>query len=202
MKILPICIIISFPLLAQPVPDGAVPKAGTSAGGYKATVYNKDYSTGFLGPDADPTEELEAIYPQSSYTLSSQENPAKKGDSRTTGSDFTAAKSQAVYWLGLLDQGAYGASWGQAGGLLQDIMSQNIWAAAMKAVRGNFGNNTTRKVVGHNLLKKLPHGTQGKFMEIKFDSTFSSKGRVHEKLILIAQGSRGQWKVISYSIET
>ncbi|MCH9610253.1 MAG: hypothetical protein S4CHLAM81_13060 [Chlamydiales bacterium] len=200
MKILSIFAILSLPLFADDIGEGAAPAPGTSAGGYTPTVYNKNYSKGFLGKDANPTEELEAMYPQSSYTLSSQEDPKKSADSRTTGSDFTGAKSQANYWLSLLDQRAYSASYAQAGGLLQDIVSGNIWTAAMKEVRGSFGNNTSRKVTGHHMVSKLPHGTKGKFMVIKFDSTFSSKGKVEEQVTLIQQGNRGQWKVISYKV--
>jgi|GEM_PF-3610298 len=200
MKILSICLILSAPLLGQPAPPGAAPPPGTPAGGYKPTIYNKDYSKGFIGPDAKPDEELEAMYPQATYTMKNQNNPTGDSTDNSTSPDFTAARSQAVYWLGLLDQGAYPSSWSQASGLLQDILSQNIWTAAMKAVRGNYGNSTSRKVTSHRLMNKLPHGTQGKFMEITFESSFSSKGKVQETVTLMAIGERGQWKVATYSL--
>lgn len=200
MKILSTLLIPLLAQVAQDPGEGAAPPPGTSAGGYTPTVYNKDYSKGFIGKDANPTDELEAMYPQSSYTLSSQEDPKQSSDSRTTGSQFTGASAQASYWLGLLDQRAYGASYSQAGGLLQDIISANIWVAAMRETRGSLGNNTSRKMSSHSLINQLPHGTKGKFMRIKFDSTFSSKGQVQEEVIMIQQGDRGQWKVISYKI--
>ena len=198
MKILSFSLLCAFPLFADSVGEGAVPPAGTPAGGYTPTVYNKDYSTWFVGKDADPTGELETIYPQSSGPLSSQATAKSDTDDRSTGSNFTAAQSQANYWLSLLDQQAYQESYSQAGGLLQDIVSDNIWAAAMKAVRSGLGNNTSRKVAGHQLISKLPHGTTGKFIQINFDSSFSSKGRVRETVIVMQQGKLGQWKVIAY----
>lgn len=189
MKILFLPIFLSSWLLAQ---DDAKP--GDPVGGYDTTIYNPSYSEGFLGPKANPEEQLRAIYPQSQM-----ENA--QVDNRTLGSDFSAAKAQAVYWLSLLDQQAYSASWRQAGGLLQDLVPNNTWTAAMKSIRGNLGNNTSRSVASHNTSSRLPHGTKGTFMTITFNSSFTAKTSVKEKVILMAEGGQSGWKVISYSIQ-
>ena len=200
MKILSVLLFLPISLIAQDVGGGAAPPPGTPAGGYKPTIYNKNYSSGFLGDKANPTEELEAMYPQSSYTLSSSENPQDQADNRSTGSEYTGAQAQAVYWLSLLDQGAFGASYSQAGGLLQDILSSNIWVAGIQSVRRGLGNNLSRKVTNHNMFTGLPHGVSGKFMRIQFDSNFSTRNGVREEVTMMQEGSRGQWKVISYKL--
>ena len=166
------------------------PPPGTPAGGYTPTIYNKEYGKGYLGNDVDPMKDLETMYPESS--------PSVGKDDRTTGATFGPAKAQAVYWLSLIDQKAYGASWSQAGALLQAIVSQNIWSAGLKAVTQNLGNVQSRKVGDHQLVSNLK-GIKGKFMVITFDSTFSSKS-VKEMVTLQDQG--GQWKVVSYSISS
>lgn len=209
MKIFSLFILAAIPLAAQQ-DTPSKPGSGAPVGGYNTTIYNSQYGQDYLDPNkVDPTKELEATYPQSGYNQTDNQKDNTGVDSRTTGSDFSAAKAQAIYWLGLLDQKAYGASYMQAGGFLQDIMSSNIWIAAMKSVRGDLGNNTSRKVANHSSLNRLPHGTTGTFMQIIFNSGFSSKSSVKEKVILMAEARKGQqgsnskgdWKVISYSIE-
>ncbi|MFN0065550.1 MAG: DUF4019 domain-containing protein [Chlamydiales bacterium] len=195
---------LNLALFGQPddnVGEGSAMEAESrkTVGGYDSTIYNPDYGKKFLDPK-DPGKELETMYPQSTSNQQSGVNDSTGVDDRTVGGDFTAANAQATYWLGLIDQQAYPTSWVQAGGLLQDIISRDIWAAAMKEMRQELGNKLSRKVSSHQSLSQLTHGTRGTFIQIKYNSSYSNRANVQEQIILMTSGKSGQWKVISYSI--
>lgn len=149
------------------------------------------------------------------------------------GSSYTAANAQAIYWLNLVDQAQYGASWLEAGSLLKDLVTQEQWAGAMGATRGDdgvtcqgqentiqgtvirgngnrngranatrnsWGYVTSRKASSHQLIQRLPNGSRGNFMVIKYKTNFSEKYGAVETVILASEGPLKLWKVISYKV--
>lgn len=114
---------------------------------------------------------------------------------------FTQANANAMAWITLLDQRQYSSSWLDAGSLLQAVITQDQWTAAMQQTRGDLGNVTSRKLTSHTQTTSLGNtGIQGTFMTINFTTGFSSAGNYTETVTLMAQGNLNLWKVISYNI--
>ncbi|MCC5831776.1 MAG: DUF4019 domain-containing protein [Chlamydiales bacterium] len=113
---------------------------------------------------------------------------------------FSAANAQAIYWITLIDQHQYAASWLEAAGIVQDIITQDQWAAGMRASREGFGGVRSRKVTSHQTATNLPGGLRGNFMIIKYQTNFSRKPFQVETITLMTEGRLGLWKVISYRV--
>ena len=113
---------------------------------------------------------------------------------------FSSASSEASHWLALMDQHQYGAAWLDSGPLFQDLITQDQWIAAMQALRRPLGQVRTRQVTTHQATQTLPGGTQGYFMIIRYNTSFSGKSSMIEilKLMMI---SHEQWRVISYTFK-
>ena len=131
-------------------------------------------------------------------------NRSPQSDDTTGGSlspVYSEANSTAISWLTLLDQGQYGPTWSQGGSLMHDIISQNQWVAAMQAIRKPLGNASARKASGSQATETLPGGTKGNFMIINYQTSFSNKPYVTEKVTLMAW-TYGRWQVIAYDLQT
>jgi hypothetical protein len=145
----------------------------------------------YLDPQRDPQEVLQDTFPQGV-------NPPAGGPERTTLSEArSAAQAQAIYWLSLIDQRQYPASYSQAGSIFRAVISSSIWNAAMESLRGPKGNVRSRSVNGTKKTTNLG-GLQGDFITINFSTKFSKGGDIAEAVTLSSQG--GQWKVVSYQI--
>lgn len=112
---------------------------------------------------------------------------------------FSSADSEASHWIALLDQGQYGAAWADAGPLFQDVIAQDQWVAAMKAIRRPLGNVKARSSGRHRSTETLPGGTKGYFFILEYQTSFSGKSSATETLILMMI-QNDQWRVISYSV--
>ncbi len=115
---------------------------------------------------------------------------------------FSAANAQAIYWINLIDQHQYGASWGEASGLVKDVTTREQWAAGMKAIRTGLGVVTSRKVTAHQAVTGLEYGTKGNFMIIKYATNYQRKQNMTETIVLMTEGKLGLWKVVSYKISS
>jgi len=131
-----------------------------------------------------------AAYPPNPYET--------KGGKRAP--TFSEANAQAIYWINLIDQHQFAASWLEASGLVKDITTRKQWAAAMKETRSELGTVNARKVSSHQTAKELPGGTKGNFMIIKYETSYSRKPNMVETITLMTEGRLGLWKVVSYKI--
>ena len=113
---------------------------------------------------------------------------------------FSDANAAAIHFLSIVDNQVYGGAWLDSGGLMQDIVPQEIWASGIHAVRIRLGNVRARKVASHHPAHALPGGTQGEFMIITYQTQFAQKPNAVETVILMMHPPLGLWKVISYSI--
>lgn len=116
------------------------------------------------------------------------------------GPTLSAANAEAIFWLNLVDQGQYRATWGAAANLFKDVISTDQWVAAMKGSRKPLGTLRSRKLTKYDQTQQLPFGTKGNFMIIQFRSQFSNKAYADETVILVSQGSLSQWKVLNYHL--
>lgn len=113
---------------------------------------------------------------------------------------FSSANAQSIYWINLIDQQQYSASWLEAAGIVHDITTQEQWAAGMRASREGFGFVSSRKVTSHQTAQHLPGGLRGNFMIITYETNFSKKPYQVEHVTLMTEGRLGLWKVVSYRI--
>lgn len=116
-------------------------------------------------------------------------------------STFSEANAQAIYWINLIDQFQFGATWLEAGSLVHDVVTRDQWAAAMKASRQKLGTVSSRRVSSHQRVHLLPGGTRGDFMVIKYETNYSRSPGMVETIVLMSEGNLGLWKVVSYKIE-
>ncbi len=113
---------------------------------------------------------------------------------------YTAASAEASHWIALMDVAAYAGAWQDAGPLFHDIIQQDQWVAAMRALRRPLGLVRTRKVIDHKASESLPGGTRGYFMTIRYETNFSSKTGAIE-IVVLMMIRNDQWRVISYSFK-
>lgn len=113
---------------------------------------------------------------------------------------FSEANAQAIYWINLIDQFQFGATWLEASGLVRDVTTQEQWAAAMQQTRQGLGPVTSRRVASHTTVEVLPNGTRGNFMIIHYDTNYSQRPNMVETITLMTEGMLSQWKVVAYRI--
>lgn len=131
------------------------------------------------------------------FTSSPSDDAAMGG---TRPSPVSEANAQAIYWVNLLDQQQYEATWLEAGNLVRDITTKEQWAAGMQATRKSFGSVLSRKFSGNQNVNALPQGTPGKFIILEYKTNFSTQPSMRETITLINQKPLGNWKVVAYSI--
>lgn len=113
---------------------------------------------------------------------------------------FSQASAEASHWMTLIDQAQYPGSWLDAGPLLQDVITQEEWVAAMQGIRRPLGIPRARKVVGGSTTEVLPRGTRGNFVTVIYNTDFSGKSGVTE-IVTLMMVQYDQWRVISYSLK-
>ncbi len=113
---------------------------------------------------------------------------------------FSEANAAAIHFLSIVDNQVYAGAWLEAGGLMHDVVPQQVWSAGMRVVRQGLGNVRARKVASHRAVQVLPGGTQGEFMIITYQTQFAQKPNSIETVVLMMHPPLGLWKVICYSI--
>lgn len=110
------------------------------------------------------------------------------------------ANAKAIYWINLVDQHQYGATWLEASTLVQDVTTQEQWAMAMEGLRSELGTANARKVTAHEISYSLPHGTRGTFITFTFATSYAQLPDAVETITLMKEGPLGFWKVVFYDI--
>jgi len=126
-------------------------------------------------------------------------NSSYEAGGGTQNAAYTAAASAASHFINLIDQGQYAASWLDAGSLLQDVISQREWVAAMTVLRKPLGSVYARKTNGYKTSQTLPRGTRGNFIIINYQTNFTTKSMAIETVSLMSM-PYDQWKVVSYAV--
>jgi len=145
----------------------------------------------------DTDDDRDLTSPSTEIPSEGEEAEIQEGQRKTP---FTEANAQAIYWLNMVDNRQYGASWLAAGGALRDLITQDQWSAGLKAYRDSLGSVSVRKVARHNTSQSLRYGTKGSFMTIKYKTSFSRRPNLVETIILMTEEPLQLWRVIGYSI--
>lgn len=111
-----------------------------------------------------------------------------------------AAEASAKAWLGLVDQGSYGASWEAAAKLFKNALNQEKWAEAVKTARTPLGKLLSRKLKSRQFAKTLPGAPDGEYVVIQYDSSFENKKEAVETIVPMKEPD-GTWRVSGYFVK-
>jgi hypothetical protein len=110
------------------------------------------------------------------------------------------ARARAEEWLGLVDQGKYGESWGEASKLFRGAVTKDKWKETVTGVRAPLGKLASRKIKSRQYAESLPGAPDGKYVVIQYDTTFENKKAAVETITSMLD-TDGLWRVSGYFIK-
>ena len=109
-----------------------------------------------------------------------------------------AARSAALRWLTLLDQGDYEQAFEWEAQDFRMSRTQTQFVRYMQARRAPFGQAHGRKFIGAANIKKLVGVPEGNYVSVLFKTDFEKKSETAERVILVDQ--QVGWRVLEYRI--
>ena len=110
------------------------------------------------------------------------------------------AVSATIIWLKLIDNGKYKESWNEAAEYFKAAVSKKRWEQAIKSVRKPLGKNLSRKLISKKYYTSLPGAPDGKYIVIRFKSSFKNKKSAIETITPMLEKD-GKWRVSGYFIK-
>jgi Protein of unknown function (DUF4019) len=120
---------------------------------------------------------------------------ASRAEKRANESD---ARSAAVHWLQLLDDGDYEEAFEWEAQDFRMSRTQSQFVRLMQARRAPFGRALSRSVIGSRHIEKFVGAPQGNYESVIFKTAFENKNPTAERVILINQPIG--WRVLDYRI--
>src|ERR1700730_5496249 len=120
---------------------------------------------------------------------------APRAEKRT---DENAARSVALTWLQLLDQGNYEEAFEWEAQDFQMYRTRRQFGRYMQARRAPFGRPLSRTSIGAAHLVKFVGVPEGNYESVIFKTSFEHKSPTAERVILLKQPIG--WRVIDYRI--
>lgn len=114
--------------------------------------------------------------------------------------DEQAATTASSKWLGLVDKGQYGQSWGQASQYFKNAVKKPQWESQVSAVRSPLGKVVQRKLKSAQLTNTLPGAPDGEYVVIQYDTSFEKKNAAVETITPMKEKT-GEWRVSGYFIK-
>jgi hypothetical protein len=108
------------------------------------------------------------------------------------------ARTSAVHWLELLDQGDYEEAFEFEAQDFRMYRTQNQFVRFMQARRAPFGKTLSREFIGAAHLDRFVSAPEGNYETVLFKTAFEHKSPTAERVILIKQPVG--WRVIDYRI--
>ena len=112
--------------------------------------------------------------------------------------DEDAARSVALKWLQLLDQGDYEAAFEWEAQDFRIYRTQGQFARYMQTRRAPFGRALARTCIGAAHLEKFVGAPEGSYESVVFKTAFEHKSPTAERVILLKQPIG--WRVMDYHI--
>ncbi len=110
------------------------------------------------------------------------------------------AVTAAEAWLALVDEGNYAESWSEAADYFRKALSEAKWVQTMDAFRKPLGKLVERKVESARFTPTMPGAPDGKYVIIRFRSSFQNKKSAVETITPMMDED-GQWRVSGYYIK-
>jgi hypothetical protein len=108
------------------------------------------------------------------------------------------ARSAAMHWLQLLDDGDYEEAFEFEAQDFRMYRTQSQFVRLMQARRAPFGKTIDRKFIGAAHVEKFVGAPEGNYESVLFKTNFEKKNPTAERVILIKQ--EVGWRVIDYKI--
>ncbi len=125
--------------------------------------------------------------------------PASK-DASLSDPDVAAAKKAALDWIALVDAGKYPATFDEAAASFQKAQKKDEWAKGLGEARRSHGKLLSRTFVEHEVRTALPNLPPGKYITIRFKSSFEKQPDGKESVTCVADGARG-FRMVSYFLQ-
>ncbi len=109
------------------------------------------------------------------------------------------AEDAARAWLGVVDDGRYVQSWGEAAPAFKEAITQDQWLRALGSARSPLGSCVSRRLTARRLVDGLPGVPKGPYVVIQFTTEFQKRASAVET-ITPALGTDGRWHVSGYFI--
>jgi hypothetical protein len=111
-----------------------------------------------------------------------------------------SAKSAALTWLALADQGNATLTWQSAAPVFQQALSRDRWQIALTATRAPLGQVKSRELVQATPTKSLPGAPDGDYVVIQYRTVFEFKAEATETITPLRDAA-GRWHVAGYYIK-
>ena len=110
------------------------------------------------------------------------------------------AISAARAWLTLVDSGDYPGSWKEASAYFRGGVTPENWQSTMEAFRRPLGKVISREVMRAEELASLPGAPDGKYVVMRFISSFEKKKSAVETVTFTLDND-GKWRAVRYFIK-
>jgi serine/threonine protein kinase len=110
------------------------------------------------------------------------------------------ALASAQPWLVEIDGGNYEQSWKEAAAFFQAAVTESGWESAMNVYRKPLGGMKSRKLLEAQEAESLPGAPDGKYVVMKFDTSFAVKKTAVETVTFMREKD-GTWKAAGYIIK-
>lgn len=111
-----------------------------------------------------------------------------------------AAKEAAEAWLALADKGDAQGTWDQAASAFKTGIEQKEWENTLPKARQPLGEVTSRTLLSSEVTTSLPGVADGEFVIFRFQTSFASKRRASEALLMQKEAD-GIWRTVGYFIQ-
>ncbi|MDD4700972.1 MAG: DUF4019 domain-containing protein [Desulfovibrio sp.] len=111
-----------------------------------------------------------------------------------------AAKEAADVWLALADKGDAQATWDQAASAFKSGIEQKEWESTLSKARQPLGEVTSRTLLSSEATTTLPGVADGEFVIFRYQTSFASKRRVSEALLMQKEAD-GMWRTVGYFLQ-
>ena len=113
--------------------------------------------------------------------------------------DVEDAKSAALEWLELVDEGDYGESWDEAAELFRGAVAKEQWARQVGGVRGPLGDVESREVSSATAHRSVPGAPDGDYVVIEYRTRFENKSSAVETVTPMRDPD-GTYRVSGYYV--
>lgn len=110
-----------------------------------------------------------------------------------------AAITEALKWLGTVDDGKYADSWNAAAQIFKSAVNEEQWVQSLQAVRKPLGNLISRETRNAAYKTSLPGAPDGHYVVIQFQTSFENKKSAIETVTPMLDKD-GNWRVSGYYI--
>jgi serine/threonine protein kinase len=106
----------------------------------------------------------------------------------------------AEAWLKQMDDGRYRESWQTASSVFKKNITEARWSEALTSVRSPLGTLVSRQLTSTQRIEKIPDGTAGPHLVLKFSTSFQNKLGAIET-VTFTRDTDAVWRASGYLIK-